>query len=381
VLALAAKEMAVTLPLVCVAYERFVRRRVAAGRAPATPGATVSGRLVLGAAGIGMVAALVALRSYGRFFRRVIGITVWHGGTIGTNFATVARVWAHYLGLVFWPAVLTADYSDGAFPVSPSVFDPRALAAGGVLVVVAVLAWRRWRDGGLGGFGAVWCAVTLLPVSHLIPYRELLAEHYLYVPMIGVAFVAADLIESALARFPAYRRSIAAAVVLVLAAATARTIVRNGDWQDKLSLWSATVKAVPGCARAHFNLGHAYFERVRLDDAEREWSAAAALKPNDFDTAMALATVTYREGKLDLATARVESALALRPGHTAAQVLAGWVALDRGEPERAIAYFDAALEAPRGDGAHGAEPGRERALAVIEARKRPRPVGSEEDHR
>ena len=42
-----------------------------------------------------------------------------------------------------------------------------------------------------------WMAVTLLPVSHLLPFRELLAEHYLYIPMMGVALIASGVAEAA----------------------------------------------------------------------------------------------------------------------------------------------------------------------------------------
>jgi len=48
---------------------------------------------------------------------------------VAANFATVARIWAHYLRLLVWPATLSADYSYDAFPVSSDALDPRAWAA------------------------------------------------------------------------------------------------------------------------------------------------------------------------------------------------------------------------------------------------------------
>ncbi len=379
-LAILAKEMAVTLPLVCLAYDRWNRRREAAGLSvPGRPtraaGDAGGGRPAMRSRYLGWAAllagvgVLVFAPIYGQLLMRVLESTPWHGGSIGSNFATVARVWVHYLSLVVWPARLTADYSSGAFPVSSSALDPRALMSLAVLAIVAVLAWRSWRRGGSLGFGAAFAAVTLLPVSHIIPYVELLAEHYLYLPMIGVAFVIAGVVDAAAAYAPERRRALAFAVLLVATAAASRTIVRNRDWHDKLSLWSATAATVPNSTRARFNLGQAYFERGRLDEAEREWLAAASQRPNDPTIAMALASVYYRLGKFDLAAERVGAVLEKKPGDLKAQTLAGWIALDRGDPQTAIAYFDAALARLPADKADGARLGRERAALALDPPK------------
>jgi tetratricopeptide (TPR) repeat protein len=380
-LAILAKEMAITLPLVCLAYDRFTRRREATAAGAAAPAGRPAWLVVVGivlGAGVGWLV-------YGRFVERVLKVTGWHGGSVGTNFATVLRIWAQYLWLVAWPARLSADYSERAFPVSTSALDPSAIAAAALLVGLGMLAAWRWRRGGLDGFGAVWWAVCLLPVSHLVPYRELMAEHYLYLPMVGVAYVAAGAIDGAArgasraAGAPAGRRRVAFAGVLVLTlAAGARTAVRNRDWHDSLTLWTATVATFPQCARAHFNLGQAYYERVRFDDAEREWRAAAALAPDDVDVVLGLAALAYRQGKLDEAERWITAALARKPDDGRVQSLAGWIALDGGDAAGALPRFDAAIarltdptsrtgrgRRERSAALEGAEAGRERAVTAL----------------
>jgi tetratricopeptide (TPR) repeat protein len=277
----------------------------------------------------------------------------------------VARIWVHYLGLVVWPARLSADYSYNAFPVSTMALDPRALAAAALLIVLAVLAGFAWRARSLIGFGAAWWAITLLPVSHLIPYSELLAEHYLYLPMVGAAFVVAGAIDGLAARFPERRRALAVAVLLLAVAAGWRTVVRNEDWRDPMSLWKATAEAVPGCARARFNLGQAYFEITRLDDAEREWLAAAEIRPQDPEIAIALATLYYRTASHEPATAQIDRARALKPGDAQVETLAGWIALDRGDPANALGHFDAALAVLPPERSEAATLGRRRAELAL----------------
>jgi Tfp pilus assembly protein PilF len=311
------------------------------------------------------IGAIVFALTYGPLFARIAGRMNWHGGGPGANFATVARIWAHYLGLVVWPARLVADYSFNTFPVSTGLLDPRAIASALLLAVLAVGAVRSWRRGGAFGFGAAWWAITLLPVSHIVPYRELMAEHYLYIPMVGVAFTVAGWTAWALAAAPERRQAVFATVLLVAAALSARTIVRNRDWRTQETLWKATVAAAPDCARARFNLGQAYYEAIRFADAEREWLAADALKPGDLATGRALAALYYRQGKYDVARARIEEALRTAPEDPDAQVLAGWIAVDNGEPARALPYFEAAVKKLPANKEAGARLGIERAQKAL----------------
>ncbi len=370
VLAILAKEMAVTLPLVCIAIDRWARRGLApsAARAPTAAGGGRRFAYVVALAVVGMLALAL---TYGAHVVHIASERPWHGGSIGANFATVARVWVKYLALVLWPETLSADYSYDAFPVSTSIVDPWALASLAVLGGVAVLAWRSWRRGGRVGLGLAFAAIALLPVSHIVPFRELLAEHYLYVPMIGIALAVSGVVDDALVRWPAQRRLLVAAAAVLIVVLAARTVIRNRDWHDRISLWSATVAVAPRCARAQYNLGQAYFECNRLADAEHAWLAAAALEPDDRETTRGLAMLYYRLGRYDLAAAKIDAVLARSPYDGEALTLAGYIALDHGEPERAAAYFTGAIAVLPPDRADKARAGRERAVHA-----NARPVGS-----
>lgn len=358
VLAILAKEMAVTMPVACLLADRWLDRCGVASRAVVRVGRR---ELVL-VAGLLLAGALALAATYGGHIVLLATERPWHGGSVGTNVATMLRVWVKYAQLVVWPGTLLADYSYDAFPVSVSALDPRAFVSAIVLAALAAAGWWSWRRGGAIGLGLAWAAVALLPVSHLIPFRELLAEHYLYVPMVGMALCAAGIVDAALDVWPARRVWITAAGCGIVAALMARTVVRNDDWQDRLTLWTATVAVAPRCARAQFNLGQAYFERSRLADAERAWLAAAALQPDDRAVGRALATLDQRLGRWELATQKVDALLAAEPTDAETLLLAGGLALDRGRPEQARGYFDAALTILPPDRAVRARDGRERAL-------------------
>ncbi len=366
-LAVLSKEMAVTLPLVCLLFDRWqVRRGQRGEERPSDSSSRMCMRAAL--AVVVITGAAVLALAYWAHAPHISRLIRWHGGSVGANFATVARVWAHYLWLLVWPARLTADYSDGAFAVSTHALDPRALGSAAIVALLAIGAWRSWRRGGLARFGAAWWAVTLLPVSHLIPYRELLAEHYLYLPMCGVAFLVAGAVDGVALRAPERRRLLALGVLAVACALAVRTAARNRDWRDQLTLWSATTAAVPKCARAQFNLGQAYYARNRLAEAERSWRAAQALKPSDPGIMLALANASYRLGRYDRARADVAQALRLRPNDPEAETLAGWIELDSGNPGRAVEYFDSAIvKLPEGKRAP-AQLGRSLAVRRLEPR-------------
>ena len=62
------------------------------------------------------------------------------------------------------------------------------------------------------------------------------------------------------------------------------TIKQNRVWHDDLSLWSASVKQQPDCARAHYNLGYALAEHNQLVAAEKELLYSLAINPPELIT-------------------------------------------------------------------------------------------------
>jgi Tfp pilus assembly protein PilF len=251
--------------------------------------------------------------------------------------------------------------------VSTTAFDPRALASVAVLAVLALAILRSWRAGGLIGLGGLWYAVALLPVSQIAPHHELMAEHYLYIPMIGIAVAAAGAIAALAVRFPERRQVLAAVATILVVAAAARTIARNRDWRDELTISAANVVATPGSARALVHLGHAYRERSRIAEAEQAFLTAAALRPDYLEPHVGLAMIYAFQQKDDLMREHIEAALRLAPKLGRMLVFAGWLTVDS-DPERALGYFETALERRSDDAA--AQTGARRARALLDARRR-----------
>ncbi len=259
-LAFFSKEMAVTLPVVCVLHDLLLdpagaRRRLRMHVAMA------------------MLAAVAALRV------SLSGVTRqedWHGGSMTANYAMSARLVVHYATLLVFPLRLLGDYSYEAYPLSRSFAEARALlslAAVAAGVAAALFARRRAP---LVAFGTLWFLVTLLPVLQIVPFHELAAEHYLYLPSVGFCLLAGLAFE----RLRAWAGPRVAWIPLgvVLALFAVRTVARNPDWRDSETFWRRTLESAPRCARAHFNVGMVHAQRAEWKEAAAWIERAVAIK-------------------------------------------------------------------------------------------------------
>jgi predicted O-linked N-acetylglucosamine transferase (SPINDLY family) len=94
---------------------------------------------------------------------------------------------------------------------------------------------------------------------------------------------------------------------------------------------------------AHSNLGNAFRDQGKLDEAVAHCERAVALKP---DLAMAhnnLGNALQDQGKLDDAMMHYERAIALKPDYAEAHHNLGTVFMNQGRPEEAIAQYESAL--------------------------------------
>ena len=76
------------------------------------------------------------------------------------------------------------------------------------------------------------------------------------------------------------QRKLAVGVLAALVALLGlRTVIRNRDWKDNLTLYTAAVRAVPGSAKMHQNIAFEYMEAKRLDLARKELQTALQINP------------------------------------------------------------------------------------------------------
>lgn len=143
------------------------------------------------------------------------------------------------------------------------------------------------------GFGLLWFFLHILPTNSLLPRLDVANERHLYIAGWGI-FLA---VSGELARVRASGAVRSETIKAVLAAACLVlglfTVMRNHEYRSEVSLWEDTVGKSPDNARAHNNLGYAYFHAGRTAEALAEYRSALRLRPGYERARENLASLTY----------------------------------------------------------------------------------------
>jgi tetratricopeptide (TPR) repeat protein len=194
----------------------------------------------------------------------------WH-----QYFFTECRgIWT-YTRLFFFPWGQTIDYD---YPISRTLFDHGAVFGLAALVAVVAAAFYYRRRYRLASYGVLVYLLLLAPTSSIIPIKDPIAEHRLYLPMIGLIFVVLEF----LGRWKTTPAVLTATAAAILAATGALCYSRNAVWSSSLALWQDAVLKSPGQPRTHFQLAYAYYEQGRCQEALREYEQVNRLAPADY---------------------------------------------------------------------------------------------------
>src|SRR5712664_419595 len=160
----------------------------------------------------------------------------------GWRILNALRVAWKYVGLQFYPATLSCDYSFNQIPV---YLDWRHTLPAAIAAVAAVggWTWAIWkRRYAVVLAGAIYLAGFCTTANILVPIGTIMGERLAYLPSAGFCL----LIALAWNWLQARQRKLALlALAVFVAVLGARTVVRNRDWKDNLTLYSAAVRAVP----------------------------------------------------------------------------------------------------------------------------------------
>lgn len=239
-------------------------------------------------------------------------LLLWHTGISGDLLGDVGRLTAEggapprlaylltqfpvivsYLRLFFIPMGQNLDHD---VLLRTDLTDPVVMASlvflGGI-VAGTLWCWKlSLRSGSdtrfttLALFGIGWFFIAMLLESGLIPLRDVMFEHRIYLPSAGLtiavvalAWVVASRFKKAEVRSPAAPFLYGLLVIGVLLATA--TFMRNRVWESEITLWEDAVAKSPAKARTHGSLGHAYQRSGRLDEAVSSYREAVALAPAD----------------------------------------------------------------------------------------------------
>lgn len=252
---------------------------------------------------------------------------------------TQFRVLVTYLRLLILPLNQNVDYD---YPVAHGLLEPSVVASLALLVGLFLLAVRLFRRHRLISFCMFFFFIALLPESSVIPIRDVIFEHRLYLSMAAFGFLGAAGLYHLVGTKSV--RLMAAAGLLLIACYAALTFARNAAWTERLALWDDTVKKSPGKARPYFNRGYVYQDKGQFERAIADYSRAIELRP-DYAQAYSVRGTAYAEtGAPDLALADFDKALSIDPQDHEAYVNRAAVNSGKGFFDLALADLEKAEE-------------------------------------
>jgi len=307
-LALLSKEQAMTLPALATVYEHFYR----ADRSQTSTSQKLARYGVLWLVGVAYV--LFRIRFLGALapkekFGQVTPLQI--------VLSAIALV-AQYVWKLLWPLRLCAFY---VFHPSTSLFDLRVLA--GLLALFAfgalfLVCWRsRERNVRFASFAILWFFATLAPVlnAHWMG-RNVFTERYLYLPSVGVAWLAglgASKLWSRAAARPVQRRALVLAGFVVGGLFAARIVIRNRDWSNDIVLYTRTLALSPDATLMLENLGLVYWQEHAWDKAESVWRELLIRDPNNGEVLNHLGMVAGQKKQYREAAEFLQRAIKINP--------------------------------------------------------------------
>ncbi|PKP29547.1 MAG: hypothetical protein CVU00_15065 [Bacteroidetes bacterium HGW-Bacteroidetes-17] len=189
---------------------------------------------------------------------------------------TQLRVIVKYIQLLVLPISQNLDYD---FVISKSLWGIDELISSVVVISLLVSVFTMYRKYPLISFGIAWFFITLLVESSIIPIRDVIFEHRLYLPMFGFSIILTVVLLELLKKNKQSQFIIMLSVIVTIYGGL--TIVRNTVWKTKVALWYDVVQKSPVKARPHLNLGIAYFHSYKLVPAIEQFNIANKLEPNN----------------------------------------------------------------------------------------------------
>ena len=244
----------------------------------------------------------------------------------------------HYLRLVFWPHPLVLDYlwtpAPSIGPLLPGFFVIGSLLAG---TAVALVRAPRW------GFLGAFFFLILAPTSSIMPILDLAVEHRMYLPLAplltGLVLGLYGLAHGTIARRASLavplRRTALVVGALAVALMGSLAYLRSEDYQSGISIWLDTILKRPNNPRAHSNYAHALYQAGRTDEAIREVRIALAYVPGNAVMHDNLGAFLNDKGRHEEACAEFQLAIQLNPGEPKFRTNLAKASLEQGDSQKA----------------------------------------------
>ncbi len=179
-----------------------------------------------------------------------------------------------YLRLLFIPVNQNIDYN---FPLSHGFFNSASIISFIILLAVIVTGIMLYRSFRPLSFAIFFFFITLAPESSIIPIRDVIFEHRLYLPMAGFCFFLSFIPYFILTG--SRRRIIPFIFIPVILSLCFLSYNRNLVWKDDFTLWSDAISKSPGKSRPYCARAKGYLEKKDYLNAINDCNNALKIDP------------------------------------------------------------------------------------------------------
>jgi tetratricopeptide (TPR) repeat protein len=286
------------------------------------------------------------------------------GGTAGFGAKDVPQWWPYaqtqcwailkYLSLAVWPRGLCLDYGS-SFSAAPWQVALGAVVVGSIVLATlwGLFGGRKWAF-----LGACFLAI-LAPTSSIVPIRDPIFEHRMYLPL------AAVLAAAVLGAFGLWERRtrgrsgfrdqrparqwVAPSIALAAVAAGLGTLTafRNYDYRSHLAIVEDSARKAPANPRARLNFGWRLLMTRDPRDLPRaivELRESVRLDPTDPVAHFDLSRAFSAREEFDEAVVELREAIRLEPGFALAHNTLGATLYNQGKNEHNPGKIDQAID-------------------------------------
>ena len=227
--------------------------------------------------------------------------------------ATAFVILVKYIGLLIFPHPLSYDYSFNQIPLYKWI-DWQAIFSLVIVIGLLVLAAIRIKKKEISGFAILFFFLTMAVVANIfMVIGSSMAERFMYMPSLGFCILLAVGLVTFLFK-PEKNGKISnigwIVTIVIVSLYSFKTITRNTDWKDNITLYRIDVHHSPNSARTHYSLGtqlntiaktetDSVKKKEMLAEAESELLRSLEINPEYPDAMINLGNVYHEEGQFD----------------------------------------------------------------------------------
>ena len=208
------------------------------------------------------------------------------GSSLFLYMITQPFVVLHYFISFFFPYELSADTDWGLLP---GIMDIRFFIGALFVLAMFFIAYKTYRnkDLRLVSFGILWFFITLAPTSSIIPLAEVMNDHRMMFPFVGLVISLIGLVqflfhkyEQLLRSTPMLQNVLVSVATLIVIGHVWGILERVEVWNDEKSLWKDVTLKSPKNGRGLMNYGLQLASEGKYHEALEYYQRALKYAPN-----------------------------------------------------------------------------------------------------